>query len=206
MTRPQAILFDLDGVLVHSIEAWHRMLVAAAQHFGKPDITRQAFDAGWGQGIDADMQTFFRGCNQQEVELYYQRHLLDHVEHFQVTADAPSTLRRLQQHGIPCVIITNTPTDLARAILEWAEILDGFAFVVGAEEGLASKPAPDPILRACKKLHLSPQQCWMIGDSRFDQQAALAAHCPFLGYRMAADASVQNLSEVVDLVETESHQ
>ena len=99
--------------------------------------------------------------------------------------------------------IALTVTGLPAAILGWAGLLEDFAVVVGAEEGLASKPAPDPILRACEHLQLSPQECLMIGDSRFDQQAALAAECPFLGYRMSLAASVQNLSEVVDLVEAE---
>ena len=201
MMRPRAILFDLDGVLVHSIEAWYRMLVVAAHHFRRPHITRASFDAGWGQGIDADMQTFFQGCQAYEVERYYADHLLDHAEHIEITEDAPRTLERLRQHGIPCALITNTPTGLARDILEWAALLEAFTVVVGAEEGLASKPAPDPILLACEQLQWSPQQCLMIGDSRFDQQAALAAECPFLGYRMTRGASVQNLSEVVDLVE-----
>lgn len=204
MTRPQAILFDLDGVLVHSIEAWYRMLGSAARHFRRPNIGRASFDAGWGQGIDADMQTFFQGCRPEEVERFYAEHLLDHAQHIEVTADASHTLARLQQHKIPCVVITNTPTELARDILRWAGLLDAFAFVVGAQPGLASKPAPDPILRACRQLQLLPQQCLMIGDSRFDQQAATAAECAFLGYRMTLGNSVQNLSEVVDLVETES--
>jgi phosphoglycolate phosphatase len=203
MSRPKAILFDLDGVLVHSIEAWYRMLVSAARHFGRPHITRESFDAGWGQGIDADLQTFFQGCRAEEIERYYATHLLDHAEAIEVTEDAASTVARLQQLGIPCVLITNTPTGLARDILAWADLLDGFAWVVGAEAGLASKPAPDPILRACKQLQLSPAECLMIGDSRFDQQAAMAAGCPFLGYRMTLDNRVQNLSEVVDLVEAE---
>ena len=202
MIRPQAILFDLDGVLVHSIEAWFRMLVAAAQHFNQPPITRAAFDAGWGQGIDADMQTFFIGCDAEEVERYYAEHLLDHADHIAITDDAPLTIERLQQNDIPCVIITNTPTDLACDILRWARLLEGFEFVVGAEEGLASKPAPDPILRACHRLQVTPQSCWMIGDSRFDQQAAAAAGTPFLGYRMTQGVPIQNLIEVVNLVET----
>lgn len=204
MIRPRALLFDLDGVLVHSIEAWYRMLVGAARHFRTPDISRAAFDAGWGQGIDADMQTFFRGCDAVEVERYYAAHLLDHSDCIETTEDAPRTLQRLRQHGLPCAVITNTPTGLARDILARSGLLDSFELVVGAEPRLAPKPAPDPILRACELLRVSPQECVMIGDSQFDEQAASAAGCAFLGYRMAHGASVQYLSEVMDLVEAQS--
>jgi len=201
MNRPRAILFDLDGVLVHSIEAWYLLVRATAAHFGQPDVTRQQFDAGWGQGIDADLETFFVGCRAQDIEDFYARHLLDHAQHIEVTGDAASTLRRLRAADIPAAIITNTPTDLARAILEWASLQHDVALVVGAEPHRRSKPAPDPILDACASLGVSPGDCWMIGDSRFDRLAAEAARCPFVGYRMRTDVSVDTLSEVMDLVD-----
>ena len=204
MSRPRALLFDLDGVLVHSIEAWYRLVRHTARHFGKPDITRESFDAGWGQGIDADLETFFVGCRAADIEAHYAEHLLDFADVIRVTSDAVPTLDALRHRDIPCAVITNTPTGLARDILSWAGLLGHFACVVGAQPGLASKPAPDPILHACDRLGVAAVDCWMVGDSRYDRDAAHAAGCAFLGYRMASERRIDNLSEVVDLVEAET--
>jgi len=204
MPRPTAVLFDMDGVLVHSIVAWFRLVCLTAQHFCKPDITREQFDAGWGQGIAADLETFFVGCKAREIEDFYAAHLLDFTEHITVTEDALSTLQALHGLDLPCAVITNTPTGLARDILAWAGLIGNVDLTVGAQEGLLSKPAPDPILHACKVLRRLPENAWMIGDSRFDLQAAEAAGCRFLGYNMSYETSLTNLSEVVSLLEDES--
>jgi len=204
MPRPTAILFDMDGVLVHSIEAWFRLVDLTARHFCKPDITREQFDASWGQGIDADLETFFVGCKSREIEDFYAAHLLDFSDHIEITEDAYATLRAVRDLGIPCAVITNTPTDLARDILAWAGLIGTVDLTVGAQEGLLSKPEPDLILHACKVLQRLPENAWMIGDSRFDLQAAAAAGCRFVGYRMAHETNVASLSEVVDLVKNES--
>jgi phosphoglycolate phosphatase/AHBA synthesis associated protein len=204
MSRPHAVFFDLDGVLVHSIEAWFRLVQHTARHFGKPAITREDFDAGWGQGIGADLETFFVGCRAQDIEDHYAQHLLDFADVIDVTPDAGDTLHALRQRDIPVAVITNTPTGLARDILDWAGLLPHVGLVVGAQPDLASKPAPDPLWRACDQLQVPRSHCWMVGDSRFDRQAAEAAGCPFIGYRMTHETHVDTLSEVVDLVEAES--
>jgi phosphoglycolate phosphatase/AHBA synthesis associated protein len=203
MSRPHAVFFDLDGVLVHSIEAWFQLVRHTARHFGMPDITRRQFDAGWGQGIDADLETFFVGCRGKDIEAHYAQHLLDFADQIDVTTDAAGTLRSLHDRGLPVAVITNTPTGLARDILDWAGLLRHVGLVVGAQSGLASKPAPDPLWHACDTLQVAAPDCWMVGDSRFDRQAAEAAGCPFIGYRMAHETRVDTLSEVVDLVEAE---
>ena len=54
-----AVLFDLDGVLVDSYEVWFALLRALTVELGYPELGREAFRAGWGQGIQADVATIF---------------------------------------------------------------------------------------------------------------------------------------------------
>ena len=43
MSDPVAVLFDLDGVLIDSYEAWFRLVSRARVHFGFPEIDREMY-------------------------------------------------------------------------------------------------------------------------------------------------------------------
>ena len=95
------MLFDMDGVLLESDEAWFRVLNAAARHFRKPDIERERFKASWGQGVEADVRDFFPGCALAEVERFYEDHLLDFGEHVRADPTARETLMKLRGTSAP---------------------------------------------------------------------------------------------------------
>lgn len=196
----RAVLFDLDGVLVDSYEAWFKVVCAAARHFRKPDIARGHFEKCWGQGLDADMREFFPGCHPQQVQAYYEDHLLDFDGDIRVDETAATTLERLRDADVLRGIVTNTPTDLARDILAWAGLIGMVDVTVGASSAIPPKPAPDVILGACRMLDVEPAQALVVGDSPFDAQAAEAARARFVGFRTGKDGSVAALPEVAGLV------
>ncbi len=198
MPDPRAVLFDLDGVLVDSCEAWFQLLRAATRHFRAPDVVRARFDACWGQGIDADLREFLPGCEAAAVSRYYSAHLLDFDAHIRVEPGAREVLCRLREAEIPRGVVTNTPTALARDILAWAGLIGIVDVTVGSSPELPAKPAPDMILRACRELQVDPRQVLVVGDSHFDAQAAAAARAQFLGYKCPAGPSVQKLDDVAE--------
>jgi phosphoglycolate phosphatase len=196
----RAVLFDLDGVLVDSYEAWFRAVNAAARHFHQPEIDRERFKASWGQGTDADLETFFPGCRLADVERYYEDHLLDHAQEMRVDPEARDALMQLRDADIMRGVITNTPTFLARDVLAWTGLIGLVDVTVGASDGVASKPAPDMIFHAAQVLQVQPDEVLVVGDSVFDERAARAAKVRFLGFRTASPPSVQRLGDVVRLV------
>jgi HAD superfamily hydrolase (TIGR01509 family) len=52
---------------------------------------------------------------------------------------------------------------------------------IGREADMVPKPAPDQVLRACSRLGVEPSSSVMIGDSTWDETAALAAGASFIG-------------------------
>ena len=52
---------------------------------------------------------------------------------------------------------------------------------VGREADMVPKPAPDQVLRACDRLGVDASSAVMIGDSTWDETAALAAGASFIG-------------------------
>lgn len=200
MSELRAVLFDLDGVLIDSRESWFRLVNAAARHFCQPDVNRVRFDACWGQGIDADLREFFPGCSACDVERFYEAHLLDFDAHMHVQAGARDTLCLLRDAALLRGVVTNTPTSLARDILAWAGLIGLVDVTAGAARERAAKPAPDLILHACRELEVAPQQALVVGDSRFDADAAAAAQARFLGFRTPDDNSMRELCELPERI------
>jgi HAD superfamily hydrolase (TIGR01509 family) len=72
-----AVLFDLDGVLVDSIAAWHEVLNRALAERQRPPLGDAAMRAGWGQGIQADARSYFGGEPVASLKATYDRLFLE---------------------------------------------------------------------------------------------------------------------------------
>jgi len=190
----RAVLWDLDGVLVDSYEVWFHLLNHTARAFGAAEISRATFEASWGQGIEADVERFFPKRTIAEVEAFYHAHFMDHAAHLRVDPAAGHVTRELRAHGLAQALVTNTPGPLAQDILRHAGLaLDA---VVGGTDVARGKPAPDMVLEACKRLAVTPGEALVVGDSRFDRQAAAAARVRFVGLRLAGDVRIERLEQL----------
>ena len=194
----RALLFDLDGVLVETYGVWHAVINAFARERGYPAISDQAMQASWGQGVDADARTFFRGTSVAELEAFYNERLPDHLDDLSVMPGAARVTRRIRAAGIPIAVVTNTPAPLAREMLRRADVAPDV--LVGGTDVPHPKPAPDIVLRACELLGVPPGETAVVGDSDFDRRAAGAAGARFIGFRRDGDERVDELEDLPALV------
>ena len=195
----RAVLFDLDGVLIFSKEVWFHLLNATARHFAVPEVSRGAFEAGWGQGIVADVEQFFPLRSAVEVEAYYNAHFMDFARHIAVDGDARRVFADLEAAGLAAAVVTNTPTQAAADIL--ASVALRPAIVVGSTDVPYPKPAPDMLLLALERLGVAADAAVMVGDTRFDREAAAAAGVFFAGYGTSGDARLKRLADLLPLLD-----
>ena len=194
-----AVLFDLDGVLLDSFEAWASLVDAAARHFGHPPVKREAFRAVYGQPTQTDVDHFFPGQTVESVEAYYEAHFAEHAGAAEVVPGALDVLAALDRQGVPTAVVTNTPSALARQMLERASLAPHA--VVGGSDVPKAKPAPDMIFRACELLGVEPWDALVVGDSPYDKEAAAAAGAPFAGIGgIAGTFALSDLRQVLDIV------
>lgn len=192
-----AVLFDLDGVLIDSRDAWYHLLCAAAREFGHPPLPRGEFDESFGQGVEADGAQFFPGTPPQALLDYFDAHFLDHARHVLVNPDAGPLLKTLESRGVRHAVVTNTATALARATIHRAALEPHE--IVGTSDA-PEKPDPGMLLLACERLTVRPARALMVGDSRFDREAAAAAGIRFVGYGIEGDARIEALPELIPLL------
>lgn len=194
----KAILFDMDGVLVDSKEAWFRTLEHAGQLFRGRPVTREEFLPTFGQGTEADARVFQLGISADELNAFYIREFPRFAHDVWVNPDAGAVLAELKVRGYQTGVVTNSVTPVATALLGAAAILSRLDALACADEAL-SKPAPDLVLLACRKLGVAPDHAVLVGDSRFDEGAAVSAGAHFISYGWGNSRRVDALPDLLKL-------
>ena len=188
----------MDGVLLHSYDAWFALVNHVARVAGMSPISPESFAEGWGQGIAVDVEVWFPGMTIRELEALYAAHFTEHLEHVAVEPDAAACFARIRAAGLPIAVITNTPRVMAEPLLAHAGLVPDT--LVGGTDIEHAKPAPDMVLLACERLGVDPATSVVIGDSIYDGQAAAAAGAGFVrvgpDFSTLADAVAEALAGI----------
>lgn len=177
--RPQLVLFDLDGTLVDSAPDLAASANALREARGLPPLplallrphvgsgARGMLGAGLGlQPGDAE----YEGLRQAFLADYATR-LLAQTGLFEGIAEL---LAGLPHWGI----VTNKSLALAQPIQQGLAPLREAAVLVGGDCTPHRKPHPAPLLEACARTGVAPQQALYVGDDLRDMRAARAAGMP----------------------------
>ena len=194
--KPSGILFDLDGVLVDSFDAWLAALNDALKIFNHKEITKDEFIGKyWGHdlfdNLDKMNLTYEVGvaCNN-----FYKKHV-DKIKIYSYTKDILNQLN-IYKKGV----ITNTPKDSAIKVLKQFDILGYFEFVLTNDDVEMSKPSPEIVIKSCELLKSIPSEIILIGDTKSDVEAGKAAGCKVIGVNVDADYTIKNISELTRLL------
>jgi len=189
---PSAILFDMDGVLVDSLDAWWKALNNALLMFKHQEITRDEFmHTYWGHDLKANLKRLHLN---PDVAQFCNITYGSHLDFVKIYADTQATLQLLTSYRK--AVITNTPTDCALQILQKFDIEQYFDVVVTSDDVMKSKPDPEIVFKACELLGVDVKTVLLIGDTTSDVKAAQAAGCMMVGLRIPADITIQSLSEL----------
>ncbi len=195
--KPSAIFFDMDGVLIDSLDSWWNALNQALKAFNHKEISKNEFiKKYWGHDLRDNLRKMKLNPNIGNFcNLVYSEHL-DRVNIYNDTKD---TLLKLNKYIK--AIITNTPKDCTKQILKKFDIETYFSLVITSDEVQKAKPDPEIIYAACERLHTSPENVLLIGDTESDVQAGKAAGCTVVGIKIESDYTIERLSELIELVE-----
>ena len=194
--KPRAILFDMDGVLVNSFEAWWKSLNITLKKFNYNEVTREEFNnIYWGHGLRDNVKKM--GFD-PEVGRYCNIIYSQHIGDITIYKDTKYTLQRLKKYKK--VVITNTPTDLAKKILKKFNIGLFFNHIITSDDVINEKPDPEIVLKACKKLNVNPNTVILIGDTESDIKAGKAAGCTVIGFKIDGDYKIRSLIELIDIL------
>ncbi len=195
--KPAAILFDMDGVLVDSLESWWKSLNHSLKKYNQKELSRAEFikkywghDLYWNlekNNLDLKVGKF---CN-----VIYHKYT-DKVKIYKTTKE---TLEKLSPYK-KCVI-TNTPRDCTDKILENLDIRKYFDFILTSDDVSIAKPDPEIVLKACERFNLNPSEVVLVGDTESDIKAGKKAGCKVIGVNIQADYMIRKLKDLLEILE-----
>ena len=174
----EAVVFDLDGVLLQSEEVW--------------DTVRERYVLDHGGRYDDEVQRAMMGMSSPE----WSRYLHEEVG----VPDDPATINRDVVEGMleayrcrlpllpgaveavrrtaaafPLALASSSNREVFEEVLDLAGIADCFRATVSSEEVAHGKPAPDVYLEAARRLGSAPERCVAVEDSHAGIRSAKAA-------------------------------
>jgi HAD superfamily hydrolase (TIGR01509 family) len=186
MPNPQAVIFDNDGLLLDTEDAWTRAeetLFARRGRVFTLDHKRSLIGsarAAAAKKLEAMLDQAGEG-----EELMDELHELVMGEALAGVAPRPGALQlleRLRDASVPIAVASNSQRAFVERTLAGAGLLDGrFQTVVSAEDVEHPKPAPDIYLEACRRLGAEPGRCAALEDSPTGVAAAVAAGMYVIG-------------------------
>lgn len=197
----RAVLFDMDGVLVFSEDAWFAVYNETLVHFGHEPVPRAEFDAIYGNGAAADRDAYMPERTVAEIEAAYARLFEEHLGEIRPNVEAKPVLAELRCRGIRTAVATNTTAPLARRILSLHGLLPLLDATASADEAGAGKPDPAVVRLAAQRVGTPLSGCLFVGDSRYDEEAAAAAPVRFVGVGRGGGERIERLEELLALVD-----
>jgi phosphoglycolate phosphatase-like HAD superfamily hydrolase len=198
LPQPEAVIFDLDGTLVDTVEARIEAWLRTFDEIGVPATREELMpligvdgkrlarevSALAGQPIDDDRAEVI---DKRSGEIY---------EELNRSPRALPGVRRLfdviEGRGLKCAIATSSRKEQVKTSVD-ALGLGKEPTIVDASHVEHAKPEPDLLLRAADELGIDPSTAWYVGDSTWDMVASVAAAMIPIGVTAGAVVSRQAL-------------
>ena len=174
----QAVVFDLDGVLLQSEEVWDAVRERyVRERGGRYDEEVQRAMMGmsapeWSRFLheDAGVPDYPDEINSQVI-----RRMLDAYKRgLPLLPGAVDAVRRAAS-AFPLALASSSDREIFEEVLELAGIADCFSVTVSSEEVAHGKPAPDVYLEAARRLGVAPETCTAVEDSNAGIRSASSA-------------------------------
>jgi HAD superfamily hydrolase (TIGR01509 family) len=174
-----AVVFDLDGVLVDSEGLFDRTIGRlAADCGGRWDQDAQQATMGMGSAAASAYMHEVLGFRPSaaEVEAELDRRIVaSYREHLPAVPGAAGAVRRLAADGLRLGLASSSNRCLIEVVLDALGLTACFEATVSAQEVAEGKPAPDVYLEAARRLGLAPGRCAAVEDSANGIRSARAA-------------------------------
>ena len=176
----QAILFDMDGLLIDSEPLWFEVESEVMAHLGgrwSAADQQELVGGSLERSVDYLLGRATKAASRDEVGKWLVDGLtaLLRERGVLVLPGARELLAEVTDAGMPNALVTSSERQIMEAVIP--KIGMNFGATVCAEDVRESKPAPEPYLLAAELLGVRPDCCVALEDSPNGVASAEAAGC-----------------------------
>ena len=171
MSRPRAVILDVDGTLIDSNDAHAHAWVESCAEFGHP-VAFEKVRRLIGMGGDKVLPELTGISEEDEIgqqmkkrrgEIFRERYL----PRLKAFPEARALLERFTRDGLTLAVATSASRKDMRALLEQAGIADLIDEHTSADDADESKPDPDIVHAALKRAGVAAGEAVMLGDTPY---------------------------------------
>lgn len=174
----KAVIFDIDGVLLDSFEAYLKFFQNLMIKTSHKAPTREEFPPIFHLSLMDGIRTFLKSASEEKIKKIWEigrnREVKYDVELLTIPQDAEKVIKTLSKN-YPLGIVTNRVKETVYESPKLARLKEYFKTEISYQDTINHKPHPEPLLLAAKKLGAEPEKCVYIGDVENDIKAARAA-------------------------------
>ena len=220
--KVNAVVFDLDGTLIHTAPDLAHAVNRMREDLGMSKLpegdvmnwigngvtrlVKRAITETWDGEPDADL--FERGHG-----LFHQHYLDGVCEHSEPYPDVCEALIELKAMGFRLACVTNKSQAFTEPLLKELKLDGFFESIISGDSLPKKKPDPLPLQHICDLFGIAPRHAVLVGDSVNDVKAAKAAGMPVIcvsyGYNQGLDltkydpnAIIASFKELTDILQT----
>ena len=176
MLKDHAIIFDLDGTLLDTLDDLTASVNAAMAACGLPPHSRDEVRNFVGNGVMRLIERCVEGGQENPqfkkaygaFRLHYPGHCQEHTAPYEGIIQM---LGKLRIQGVPVAVVSNKFDAAVKKLCD-AYFSGLVPVAIGEKDGINKKPAPDTVLAALKQLKMPVESAIYVGDSEVDIQTA----------------------------------
>ncbi len=198
----EAILFDLDGVLINSFESWYQAFNAMLMAYRRKEMSRAEFTKKcWGPDLKHNLDAINLDEAAGKYCISEQLKLIELIELFPGAKEVLSRVR--EKYKLKVGLVTNTPKKNVHRILEHFHLSGYFDVIVTGDDVKNGKPDAEMVIEACERLKTKPENVILVGDTESDFMAGKSAGCAVIGVgaKSAGDMHIENLYELLSILD-----
>lgn len=179
--RISAVIFDLDGTLLNTLEDIADSMNTVLNRYGFPTHPIEKYRIFIGQGLGRLAEKAIQHSNSkgvsieeiiQELLKEYEKSLNNKTDYYY---GIPEVLDDLTSKKLPMAILSNKNDYLTQKLAKIFFHQWPFKIISGNQPGFLKKPDPSLALNMVGKLGTKPNECIFIGDTPADMQTAINA-------------------------------
>jgi len=201
----KAVIFDLDGTLLNTLDDICNSMNFALGAFGLPGHTRDGYKYFVGNGVKVLVEKAVgpdhRDLYDKVAALYEEGYQKNRTNTTYPYHGIPEMLTGLAKKGIPAAVLSNKPHIQTLYVIHQYFQNIVFSVIQGQTDGLPLKPDPAPALLIASKLKIDPSDILLAGDTQIDilcaQNAGMTSVGVTWGFRSADELSQSGAKHII---------